>query len=192
MSRTGPVGCRPEEIDMGYKFRTDRDMSDASEPTPVLDRAWAATRPAGLPPEAVDRIWGEVERACERPEILTMGPSPRSGHLVAAGLLGAVLAFAASMVAAVWFTVQPDVNHPIPLSQLPPNSDPTTATQAATVLVTSHEVDEYETFMISINEKGFVKEERTKPSDAGSALAYLDVPANSAKDMLDKLESISP
>ena len=62
-------------------------MSDASEPTPVLDRAWAATRPAGLSPEAVDRIWVEVERACKRPAILTMGPSPRSGQLVAAGLL---------------------------------------------------------------------------------------------------------
>ena len=77
-SQAGPAGRRPEEVDMGHIFRTDRDMSDANQPTPILDRVWDATRPPELAPEQSDRIWAEVQRACDQPRTLQLEPSTRS------------------------------------------------------------------------------------------------------------------
>ena len=103
------------------------------------------------------------------------------------------LAQAAAIVLAVGLTVRPDPRQPIQTqtAQLDPMPTPVVAPTAALV-VTRHDVEPYETFIVSINDKGFVGEERIKPSDPGTTIAYVEVPANNASDMLGRLESLSP
>jgi hypothetical protein len=175
---------------MGSTFRTDRDMSDANEQATILDRAWAATQPPDLSTAEADRIWAEVLLACERPSTLTMNSptSSRSRRFTALALVGFAAAQAAAIVVAVWMTVQPNPRHRIELAQADP-----APVKAAPVLTHDVDVDPYEMIMVSINAQGsFVGEQRIKPSDSGSALAYADLPANNGSDLLGHMESLSP
>jgi hypothetical protein len=180
---------------MGHIFRTDRNMSDANERATILDRAWAATQPPELSAAESDQLWAEVVRACDHPPTLKLEPSTQSRRLTVVALVTLGLAQAAAIVLAVGLTVRPDPKHPIQLAQVEPNPTPVTVPQPiapAALVVTRHDVEPYETFIVSINDKGFVGEERIQPKDSGSTLAYVEVPANNASDMLGRLESLSP
>jgi hypothetical protein len=176
---------------MGSTFRTDPDMSDANEPATILDRAWAATRPADLSPAEADRLWGGVLQALDQPSTLTMDSptTSRSRRFTAVALVTFALAQAAAIVLAVLMTVRPDPKHPIQLAQVDPTPAKVTNPSPTRVLTFTLDVEPDEEVMVSIDAQGSViDEKRNKPSDPGSTLAYGNVLANNGNDVLNSLE----
>ena len=166
------------------RTRIDRNLTEPDDPTPALDRAWAATRPAELRADDFDRIWAEVQRAYDaRPAILAMPRPARSRRAIALAAMG--LAQAAAVLVAVWV-----LNRPAAVDQPVVRVDP--PVPKAPVVVARQEVEADETLILHLDD-GRVTELRQPASPAASdSLALLDLPAHNPSDMLGYLESLSP
>jgi hypothetical protein len=164
-------------------LRIDREPTGPGEDAPLLDRAWAATRPPELAPADFDRIWAEVRRAHDaRPAVLAMTtatPRRPRGRTMALVALGLAQVAAAALVAA-WALNRPEA----PRADRPALAD----RPAPPAVVARLDVEVDETAMIDMGSGRVNKHRRPVPEPS---LAMLDLPEMTASDMLGYWETRS-
>jgi hypothetical protein len=179
------------------RMRIDRDTTEPDDATPLLDRAWAATRPPELSGDDFDWIWVEVQAAYDaRPVALAMtGAVParprRRMVLVALGL--AQLAAAALVVA--WVLNRPGADvAPGPGEDVvkipPPVIQPIEPVRRPLVALARLDIEADEIFIIELGD-GPASEERRPGPASSQSLAMLDLPEKTSSDMLGYLETLS-
>ena len=127
------------------------DLDPNPDPTPDLDRAWAATRPEPPSAEALDALWAaasrELDRVAAAPMTLT---APRAGRSRPVGL---ILAQAAALLLAAGLVVARRPAGPVAVVATTPGpaSVPSPARTPATGLVV---VGVDETAVVRVEEDG--------------------------------------
>lgn len=171
------------------RMRIDRDITGPD----LLDRAWAATRPAELSTEEFDRIWADVQRAYESgPAILAMPAARRRTiALVAFGLMQA-----AAVLVVAWAlnrpATPPEQGVPVEVVRVDPDSHSAPGPKSAPVVFALNDVEPGETLIIHLGGgDGPTIAEFRRPPEATPSLAMLDLPEHTPSDMLGKLEALS-
>ena len=162
---------------------TTYDENDRSDT--VLDRAWAATRPADLTDESFDQIWANVQDAHDYPSVASPR-QPLIRHQFAWVLIPASLAAAAAIFVAAFVVARPVGRDGDGAIVAQHSAKPVAE---SVVVSTPYDLEPHETLVIEID-GNTVRDHRLEP-DAKTALALNDIPANSSTDILNWMESHS-